>query len=88
MFNLVQTYESKNSSSDNEENAVDIEHAKTVVYDDVKMKLMKKYSDIVSKKNNFGGTQGSWYTLKFYTMKEIFLKLSKPLNNFGCSCLI
>ena len=21
---------------------------------------MKKYSDIVSKKNNFGGTQGSW----------------------------
>jgi hypothetical protein len=34
------------------------------------MKLMKKYSEIVSKKNNFGGTQGSWYTLKFYTMKE------------------
>jgi hypothetical protein len=63
--------ESKNSSSDNEENAVDIEPTKTVVYDDVKMKLMKKYSDIVSKKNNFGGTQGSWYTLKFYTMKEI-----------------
>jgi len=63
--------ESKNSSSDNEENAVDIEPTKIVVYDDVKMKLMKKYSDIVSKKNNFGGTQGSWYTLKFYTMKEI-----------------
>jgi hypothetical protein len=34
------------------------------------MKLMKKYSEIVSKKNNFGGTQGSWYTVKFYTMKE------------------
>ena len=48
--------ESKNSSSDNEENAVDIEPTKTVVYDDVKMKLMKKYSEIVSKKNNFGGT--------------------------------
>jgi len=63
--------ESKNSSSDNEENAVAIEPTKTVVYDDVKMKLMKKYSEIVSKKNNFGGTQGSWYTLKFYTMKEI-----------------
>ena len=63
--------ESKNSSSDNEENAVAIEPTKTVVYDDVKIKLMKKYSDIVSKKNNFGGTQGSWYTLKFYTMKEI-----------------
>ena len=30
------------------------------------MKLMKKYSEIVSKKNNFGGTQGSWYN----TMKE------------------
>ena len=34
--------ESKNSSSDNEENAVAIEPTKTVVYDDVKMKLMKK----------------------------------------------
>jgi hypothetical protein len=34
------------------------------------MKLMKKYSEKVSKKNNCGGTQGSWYTLKFYTMKE------------------
>ena len=45
--------ESKNSSSDNEENAVAIEPTKTVVYDDVKMKLMKKYSEIVSKKNNF-----------------------------------
>jgi hypothetical protein len=62
--------ESKNSGSDNDENAVAIELTKTVVYNDVKMKLMKKYSERVSKKNNFGGTQGSWYTLKFYTMKE------------------
>jgi hypothetical protein len=62
--------ERKSSGSDNEENTVAIEPTKTVVYDDVKMKLMKKYSEIVSNKNNFGGTQGSWYTLKFYTMKE------------------
>jgi len=63
--------ESESLGSDNEENAVAIEPTKAVVYNDAKMKLMKKYSDIVSKKNNFGGTQGSWYTLKFYTMKEI-----------------
>jgi len=56
--------------SDDEENAISIEPTKAVVYDDAKMKLMKNYSDIVSKKNNFGGTQGSWYTLKFYIMKE------------------
>jgi len=62
--------ESESSGSDNEENAVAIEPTKTVVYNDIKMKRMKKYSEIVSKKNNFGGTQGSWYTLKFYTMKE------------------
>ena len=43
--------ESKSSGSDNEENAVAIEPIKAVVYDDVKMKLMKKYSEIVSKKN-------------------------------------
>ena len=41
-----------------------------VVYDDSKAKLMEKYSEMVLKKNNFGGTQSSWYTLKFYTMKE------------------
>jgi hypothetical protein len=35
--------ESKNSGSDKEKNAVAIEPTKTVVYDDVKMKLMKKY---------------------------------------------
>ena len=62
--------ESESLGSDNEENAVAIEPTKSVVYGDAKMKLMKKYSEIVSKKNNFGGTQGSWYTLKFYTMKE------------------
>jgi hypothetical protein len=62
--------ESESSGSDNEENAVAIEPTKAVVYNDVKMKLMKKYSEIVSKKNKFGGTQVSWYTLKFYTMKE------------------
>jgi hypothetical protein len=56
--------------SDNEENVIVIEPIKTVLYDDAKMKLMKKYSEIVSKKDNFGGTQRSWYTLKFYTMKE------------------
>jgi hypothetical protein len=44
--------------------------SKIVVYDDSKAKLMKKYSEMVLKKNFFGGTQGSWYTLKFYTMKE------------------
>jgi hypothetical protein len=57
--------EDKQESSNNEDIPT-----KTLVYDSVKAKLMKKYSDIVSKKNNFGGTQGSWYTLKFYTMKE------------------
>jgi hypothetical protein len=56
--------------SDNEENVIVIEPTKAVLYDDAKMKLMKKYSEIVSKKDNFGGTQRSWYTLKFYTMKE------------------
>lgn len=43
---------------------------KPVTYNDAKIKLTKKYSEMVSKKNNFGGTQGSRYTLKFYTMKE------------------
>jgi hypothetical protein len=62
--------ENESLGSDNEQNAIAIEPTKAVVYDDVKMKLMKKYSEIVSKKNNFGGTQGSWYTLKFYIMKE------------------
>jgi hypothetical protein len=62
--------ESESLGSDNEESVIVIEPTKAVVYDDAKMKLMKKYSEIVSKKNNFGGTQGSWYTLKFYTMKE------------------
>jgi hypothetical protein len=57
--------EDKQESSNNEDIPT-----KTLVYDSVKAKLMKKYSDIVSKKNKFGGTQGSWYTLKFYTMKE------------------
>ena len=52
--------ESESSDSDSKENAIAIEPTKTVVYDDIKMKLMKKYSEIVSKKNNFGGTQGSW----------------------------
>jgi hypothetical protein len=36
----------------------------------VKKKLMEKYSEMVSSKNSFEGTQGSWYTLKFYMMKE------------------
>jgi hypothetical protein len=45
--------------SDNEENVVVIEPTKAVLYDDAKMKLMKKYSEIVSKKNNFGGTQAT-----------------------------
>jgi ribosomal protein S6 len=62
--------ETERSGSDNEENVIVIEPTKAVLYDDAKMKLMKKYSEIVSKKINFGGTQGSWYTLKFYTMKE------------------
>lgn len=44
--------------------------SKPVAYDDVKKKLMEKYSEMVSNKNTFEGTQGSWYTLKFYTMKE------------------
>jgi hypothetical protein len=62
--------ETERSGSDNEENVIVIEPTKAVLYDDAKMKLMKKYSEIVSKKINFGCTQGSWYTLKFYTMKE------------------
>jgi len=44
--------------------------SKPVAYDDVKKKLMEKYSEMVSNKNTFEDTQGSWYTLKFYTMKE------------------
>jgi hypothetical protein len=44
--------EDKQESSNNEDIPT-----KTVVYDSVKAKLMKKYSDIVSKKKNkFGGT--------------------------------
>ena len=44
--------------------------SKPVAYDDVKKKLMEKYSEMVSNKNTFEDTQGSWYTLKFYMMKE------------------